>query len=134
MKIQKMISISYIVSIISLLIHASGGQITLNQSPASKSLSPGESITITCKASSGISSDRLHWYQQKSGQAPWLLLYKTSNCASWAPNRFSGRGSGTDYSLTITNVQVEDAGDYYCQQGNSFPFTVIYPNIKTIYS
>uniref|UniRef100_H3AE59 Ig-like domain-containing protein n=1 Tax=Latimeria chalumnae TaxID=7897 RepID=H3AE59_LATCH len=126
-----MISISYVASIIVLLINVSSGQITLNQSPASKSVSPGESVTIACKASSSVSSSYFHWYQQKPGQAPNLLLYSTSSRASGVPSRFTGSGSGTDYSLTISNVQVEDAGDYYCQEGSSWPLTVIYPNTKT---
>uniref|UniRef100_H2ZSM2 Ig-like domain-containing protein n=1 Tax=Latimeria chalumnae TaxID=7897 RepID=H2ZSM2_LATCH len=105
-------------------------QITVTQSPSSKSVLPGESITITCRTSSSVGS-YMHFYQQKPGQAPKLLLYAVSSLQSGVPNRFSGSGSGTDFSFTISNVQIEDAGDYYCQQYSSFPLTVIQTNTKT---
>uniref|UniRef100_H3A2G9 Ig-like domain-containing protein n=1 Tax=Latimeria chalumnae TaxID=7897 RepID=H3A2G9_LATCH len=106
-------------------------QITVTQSPSSKSVLPGESITITCRTSSSA-SDYMSFYQQKPGQAPKLLRYAVSNRDSGIPNRFSGNGSGTHFSFTISNVQTEDAGDYYCLQYYSFPLTVIQTNTKTI--
>uniref|UniRef100_H2ZX70 Ig-like domain-containing protein n=1 Tax=Latimeria chalumnae TaxID=7897 RepID=H2ZX70_LATCH len=111
-------------------IHVSRGQITVTQSPSSKSVLPGESITITCRTSSSV-SNYMHFYQQKPGQAPKLLLNYVSSRESGVSNRFSGSGSGTDFSFTISNVQTEDAGDYYCQQGYSYPPTVIQTNTKT---
>uniref|UniRef100_W5LW81 Ig-like domain-containing protein n=1 Tax=Lepisosteus oculatus TaxID=7918 RepID=W5LW81_LEPOC len=80
----------------------------------------GSSVVISCTTSnkqwfaSGYSA--LHWYLQKPGQAPQLLVYA-------ATNKCSGSGSGTAFTLTITGVQAEDAGDYYCQQDYNFPFT-----------
>uniref|UniRef100_H2ZWS7 Ig-like domain-containing protein n=1 Tax=Latimeria chalumnae TaxID=7897 RepID=H2ZWS7_LATCH len=100
-------------------VHVSRGDSIVNQSPSSKSVLPGESITITCKTSTSVYN--MHFYRQQPGQAPQLLMYSTSRLFSGVPNRFSGRGSGTDYSFTISNVQTEDAGYYYCQQGFTFP-------------
>uniref|UniRef100_A0A4W5KGA2 Ig-like domain-containing protein n=1 Tax=Hucho hucho TaxID=62062 RepID=A0A4W5KGA2_9TELE len=96
--------------------------IILTQSPKSQSVRPGESVSISCTASSSI-SNYLHWYLQKPGEAPKLLVYYATTRQSGIPGRFSGSGSGTQFTLTISGVQAEDAADYYCQQGYSTPFT-----------
>uniref|UniRef100_H3AMF4 Ig-like domain-containing protein n=1 Tax=Latimeria chalumnae TaxID=7897 RepID=H3AMF4_LATCH len=129
-KQDKMVSLIYLSFTIMIYLQVSRGQITMTQSPSSKSVLPGESIAITCRSSSSVGNE-MSFYQQKPGQAPKLLIYYTSNRFSGVPNRFSGSGSGTDFSFTISNVQTEDAGDYYCQQDNSFPLTVTQANTKT---
>nr|XP_028687898.1 immunoglobulin kappa light chain isoform X19 [Macaca mulatta] len=96
--------------------------IQMTQSPSSLSASVGDKVTITCRASQGISS-WLAWYQQKPGKAPKLLIYAASSLQSGVPSRFSGSGSGTDYTLTISSLQPEDFATYYCQQGYNTPFT-----------
>nr|1PSK_L Chain L, ANTIBODY [Mus musculus] len=96
-------------------------QIVLTQSPAIMSASPGEKVTITCSASSSVSN--IHWFQQKPGTFPKLWIYSTSTLASGVPGRFSGSGSGTSYSLTISRMGAEDAATYYCQQRSGYPFT-----------
>uniref|UniRef100_A0A667WS11 Ig-like domain-containing protein n=1 Tax=Myripristis murdjan TaxID=586833 RepID=A0A667WS11_9TELE len=101
----------------------SRGEITLTQSPGSQSVSPGQTVSITCKASSSMSS-YLHWYLQKPGEAPKLLINYATTLQSGVSSRFSGSGSGTDFTLTISGVQAEDSGVYFCQQGGqSYPFT-----------
>uniref|UniRef100_H0XX49 Ig-like domain-containing protein n=1 Tax=Otolemur garnettii TaxID=30611 RepID=H0XX49_OTOGA len=98
--------------------------IQMTQSPSSLSASLGDTVTISCQASQGISK-YLNWYQQKPGKSPKLLIYYTSNLETGVPSRFSGSGSGTDYSLTISGLQAEDVADYFCQQHNSSPPTVL---------
>nr|BAL37292.1 IgA-associated kappa light chain [Mus musculus] len=99
----------------------SRGQIVLTQSPALMSASPGEKVTMTCSATSTISY--IYWYQQKPRSSPKPWIYLTSNLASGVPARFSGSGSGTSYSLTISSMEAEDAATYYCQQWSSNPWT-----------
>uniref|UniRef100_A0AAQ5ZHC2 Ig-like domain-containing protein n=1 Tax=Amphiprion ocellaris TaxID=80972 RepID=A0AAQ5ZHC2_AMPOC len=100
----------------------SSSEIILTQSPGSQSLVPGQTVSITCRSSTSVTDD-VHWYLQKPGQAPKLLIYEASIRQSGVPDRFSGSGYGTDFTLTISGVQAEDSGVYYCQQDDSFPFT-----------
>uniref|UniRef100_A0AAQ5ZX68 Ig-like domain-containing protein n=1 Tax=Amphiprion ocellaris TaxID=80972 RepID=A0AAQ5ZX68_AMPOC len=98
----------------------SSSEIILTQSPGSQSLVPGQTVSITCRSSTSVTDD-VHWYLQKPGQAPKLLIYEASIRQSGVPDRFSGSGYGTDFTLTISGVQAEDSGVYYCQQDDSFP-------------
>nr|8DEQ_L Chain L, SKV09 Fab Light Chain [Macaca] len=96
--------------------------IQMTQSPSSLSASVGDTVTITCRASQSISS-WLAWYQQKPGKAPNLLIYKASSLQTGVPSRFSGSGSETHFTLTISSLQSEDFATYYCQQYISRPWT-----------
>nr|6TOU_A Chain A, Single-chain Fv [Homo sapiens] len=99
-----------------------GGDIQMTQSPSSLSASVGDRVTITCRASQGI-SNYLAWFQQKPGKAPKSLIYAASSLQSGVPSRFSGSGSGTDFTLTINSLQPEDFVTYFCQQYDTYPLT-----------
>nr|XP_021326426.1 immunoglobulin lambda-1 light chain-like isoform X1 [Danio rerio] len=113
-----MINICICIWTLTLCIQESWGQVTVTQSPAVKSITQGETLTISCKTSQPISgcSNCVSWYQQKPGEAPKLLIKYINSRYSNTPSRFSGGGSdyGSDFTLSISGVQTEDAGDYYC--------------------
>ncbi|KAJ1213527.1 hypothetical protein NDU88_001161 [Pleurodeles waltl] len=113
-----------------LWIHESRGQIVLTQTPEVLAVSLGDTITIRCQASSSAGGN-LQWYQQKRGEAPQLLIYSATTLQPGVSDRFSGSGSGTDYTLSISRAEAGDAADYYCQQSASFPLTVTQSRAKT---
>uniref|UniRef100_A0A8C6GUR2 Immunoglobulin kappa variable 16-104 n=1 Tax=Mus spicilegus TaxID=10103 RepID=A0A8C6GUR2_MUSSI len=105
-----------------LLLWIPGAQcdVQITQSPSYLAASPGETITINCRASKSISK-YLAWYQEKPGKTNKLLIYSGSTLQSGIPSRFSGSGSGTDFTLTISSLEPEDFAMYYCQQHNEYP-------------
>ncbi|KAI5613822.1 immunoglobulin kappa variable 6-21 [Silurus asotus] len=64
-----------------LLPHQSFGEIVLTQSPGSQTVSPGDTVTLTCTTSQSVSS-YLAWYLQKPGEAPNLLITAYSHYCS----------------------------------------------------
>uniref|UniRef100_A0A8P4K2X3 Ig-like domain-containing protein n=1 Tax=Dicentrarchus labrax TaxID=13489 RepID=A0A8P4K2X3_DICLA len=82
----------------------SRGQVTVTQ-PGAVSSAVGGSVTISCRSSPAVHYD----------ETPKLLIYWANRRASGIASRFSGSGSRTDFTLTISGVQAEDTAVYYCQ-------------------
>ncbi|CAM5161480.1 unnamed protein product, partial [Eretmochelys imbricata] len=91
--------------------------------PPSVSVSPGNTVKLSCTMSSGtsISGYAVYWYQQKPGNSPRSLLYYYTDSdkhqGSGVPARFSGSkdtASNAGY-LTVSGVLAEDEAEYYCQ-------------------
>uniref|UniRef100_H2LBV3 Ig-like domain-containing protein n=1 Tax=Oryzias latipes TaxID=8090 RepID=H2LBV3_ORYLA len=111
---MKLLSVSVSVS------SESRGQVTVTQ-PGPVSSAVGGSVSISCRTSQDdVHSNCLAWYQQKDGETPKLLIYYTSTRETGTPTRFTGSGSNSDFTLTISGVQAEDAAVYYCQSFHSY--------------
>uniref|UniRef100_P01631 Ig kappa chain V-II region 26-10 n=2 Tax=Mus musculus TaxID=10090 RepID=KV2A7_MOUSE len=101
--------------------------VVMTQTPLSLPVSLGDQASISCRSSQSLvhsnGNTYLNWYLQKAGQSPKLLIYKVSNRFSGVPDRFSGSGSGTDFTLKISRVEAEDLGIYFCSQTTHVPPT-----------
>uniref|UniRef100_A0A8D2NNL6 Ig-like domain-containing protein n=1 Tax=Zosterops lateralis melanops TaxID=1220523 RepID=A0A8D2NNL6_ZOSLA len=86
--------------------------------PSSLSANVGDTVRITCTSS--YSSSWYGWYQQKvPGTAPVTVIYENTKRPSDIPLRFSGSGSGSSNTLTISGVQAEDEAVYFCGADDS---------------
>uniref|UniRef100_A0A672YVI7 Ig-like domain-containing protein n=1 Tax=Sphaeramia orbicularis TaxID=375764 RepID=A0A672YVI7_9TELE len=96
----------------------SRGQVTVTQ-PGAVSSDLGASTTITCTTSQDVYVWRNYhnfaWYQHRDGETLKRLIYWATSRESGISSRFSGSGSNSHFTLTISDVQAEDAAVYYCQ-------------------
>uniref|UniRef100_A0A8C6MSW2 Ig-like domain-containing protein n=1 Tax=Mus spicilegus TaxID=10103 RepID=A0A8C6MSW2_MUSSI len=103
--------------------------IVMTQTPLTLSATIGQSASISCRSSQSLlhsnGNTYLNWFLQRPGQSPQLLIYGVFERESGVPDRFSGSGSGTDFTLKISRVEAEDLGVYYCMQATYEPPTVI---------
>nr|7UEN_L Chain L, M86 antibody Fab light chain [Mus musculus] len=101
--------------------------VVMTQTPLSLPVSLGDQASISCRSSQSLvhsdGNTYFHWYLQKPGQSPKLLIHRISNRFSGVPDRFSGSGSGTDFTLKISRVEAEDLGVYFCSQSTHIPWT-----------
>ncbi|KAJ8284949.1 hypothetical protein COCON_G00037990, partial [Conger conger] len=130
-----MMSVFLLLLMLGLVVQESMADIVVTQSPSSQAVQQGDTVSISCTVSQSVhGGSYLHWYQQKPGQAPKLLIYIATTRQSGTPDRFSGSGSGTQFTLKITGVQAEDAGDYYCQSlhiiNSQYVFTQCYRAVQ----
>uniref|UniRef100_A0A3B4ZK57 Ig-like domain-containing protein n=1 Tax=Stegastes partitus TaxID=144197 RepID=A0A3B4ZK57_9TELE len=99
-------------------------EVTVTQ-PGAVSSALGGSVTISCKTSQRVKDgDEQYWYQQKDGQPPKQLTSYGNRKVSGIPDRFSFSGSNTDFTLSISGVQAEDAAVYHCKV-SCFPRTFL---------
>ena len=125
-------------SVSSLSSDSVGQNVVLTQ-PAAKSVQLGQTVSIDCKASRQVTQYSgaqyyLAWYHQRPGEAPKALIYVTTERFSGISSRFSGSGAGNgvDFTLTISGVQAEDSGIYYCQSHHSINSQAVFTQGKTV--
>ncbi|CAI5696029.1 unnamed protein product [Oreochromis niloticus] len=102
-----------VVVIFSFLSQESFANNFLTQPDKAKSVTLGRTVTISATGGTNIDND-LSWYLLKPGQPPKPLIYWASTRFSRTPSRFIGSRSGSQYTLSISDIQADDAGDYYC--------------------
>ncbi|XP_075688309.1 immunoglobulin lambda-1 light chain-like [Rhinoderma darwinii] len=85
------------------------------------SVTPGKSIRLTCSQSGGSVAPGNHptWIYQSMGSVPKLIVSSDGSSnhnvkPPGASTRFTGSISGGSAVLSISNVQSEDDGEYYC--------------------
>uniref|UniRef100_G3SZJ3 Ig-like domain-containing protein n=1 Tax=Loxodonta africana TaxID=9785 RepID=G3SZJ3_LOXAF len=85
--------------------------------------SPGTTVTLACTVSKDYDMDihKVHWYQQRLGQAPrFLLRFSPSNEKQGAkiPPRLSvSKDVARTLYSSISELQAEDEAVYYCAMG-----------------
>ncbi|TWW69690.1 Immunoglobulin alpha-2 heavy chain [Takifugu flavidus] len=88
--------------------------------PASVTVQPGQSLTITCQVSYSVSSYATHWIRHPAGKE---LEWIGGHCAGCTPsykaslkNKFSISLDSSSNTVTLNgvNVQPEDTAVYYC--------------------
>ena len=89
-----------------------GARCDVQMTPSPMSASLGDTIILNCQGSQDISS-YLSWYQQKPGKTPQPLIYGTTNWEDGVQSRFSGSGSGTDFTFKIRRKQHGNLQVYY---------------------
>ncbi|CAK6439998.1 unnamed protein product [Pipistrellus nathusii] len=86
--------------------------------PPAVSVAPGQTVSITCQGDL-IAKYYPNWYQQKTSQAPVLVIYGNNNRPSGISDRFSSSDSEDTNTLSIRDAQAQDEADYYCAVGDS---------------
>ncbi|XP_077086977.1 immunoglobulin kappa light chain-like isoform X2 [Siphateles boraxobius] len=79
----------------------------------------GRSAIITCNVGSSLDSTALHWYRAQPGGAFQRLMYFEAKSTKaiidpGVPRRYAGSVRDQQVSLTISKLQSDDAGSYYC--------------------
>ena len=78
----------------------------------------GDTVTLNCTVLKNQNiNEELYWYKQSLGYNPQMVAsrYFTSKIYPSFMSRFKA-GNGSNFNLTISNVQKEDEANYFCNQ------------------
>ncbi|XP_037396433.1 uncharacterized protein LOC119263862 [Pygocentrus nattereri] len=89
--------------------------VSVVQTPAWRSVSPGESVTQQCMVHSktGAAELRVLWFRAAAGQSFPEIIYAHQNSSSRQCEISSSTHSSV-YSFSKNNFSLSDAGTYYC--------------------
>uniref|UniRef100_A0A8C2C023 T cell receptor gamma variable 1 n=2 Tax=Cyprinus carpio TaxID=7962 RepID=A0A8C2C023_CYPCA len=93
--------------------------VTVNQGPKVLVKEEGKTVYLPCKATGLGSSDYIHWYQMKDGEAPSRLLYisqrgdVTRDTNNPQANDFTVDKTKL-YDLKLSDIQKSHAAVYFC--------------------
>ncbi|XP_060687182.1 polymeric immunoglobulin receptor-like isoform X2 [Hemiscyllium ocellatum] len=111
----------------------------LLQSLSLERITEGHTGRLQCTVrNAAVTHTNVHWDREKAGnKVEWVLTHDMRNITQWSPGfteRFqsSRDPSNNSFILTITNVQPNDTGVYYCKlwgdiSGNGTQLTVTDP-------
>ncbi|TWW69688.1 Ig heavy chain V region 5A [Takifugu flavidus] len=108
-------------SVALLLLLAAGSCVKCEQltQPASVTVQPGQSLTITCQVSYSLSSYYTSWIRQPAGKGLEWIGWKYTGGSYYKDslkNKFSISLDSSSNTVTLNgvNVQPEDTAVYYC--------------------
>uniref|UniRef100_A0A3Q2GEK7 Ig-like domain-containing protein n=1 Tax=Cyprinodon variegatus TaxID=28743 RepID=A0A3Q2GEK7_CYPVA len=90
--------------------------------PASMTVQPGQSLTISCQVSYSVSSYQTHWIRQPAGKALEWIGYMCEGCSGnrkdSLKNKFSITVHASSKTVTLNgnNMQPQDTAVYYCSE------------------
>ncbi|TWW69737.1 Ig heavy chain V region XIG14 [Takifugu flavidus] len=119
-------------SVALLLLLAAGSCVKCEQltQPASVTVQPGQSLTITCQVSYSLSSYATHWIRQPAGKGLEWIGWKYTGDSDYKDslkNKFSISLDSSSNTVTLNgvNVQPEDTAVYYCAR-----HTITQPSVE----
>ncbi|XP_073704772.1 immunoglobulin kappa light chain-like [Garra rufa] len=109
----------YIYIILLLVMPAAVLGVSVDQGPKVLVKAKGKTVYLPCKATGLGSSDYIHWYQIKDGEAPSRLLY-ISEAGSFTRDTNNPQANDFTvdrtklYDLKLSNIQESHAAVYFC--------------------
>ena len=83
----------------------------------------GDTVTLDCTILKDQNiNEEIFWYKQSLGYNPQMVssrYYKTKTIHPSFTSRVTV-GDGSNFNLTISNVQKEDEANYFCNQGGKY--------------
>uniref|UniRef100_A0A3B3U7J7 Ig-like domain-containing protein n=1 Tax=Poecilia latipinna TaxID=48699 RepID=A0A3B3U7J7_9TELE len=94
--------------------------------PASLTVQPGQTLTISCQVSYSVTSSGTHWIRQPAGKAlEWMGVIWASGSNNYATN-VQGRieitrdTSKNMVTLRLSTMTLEESAVYYCAKNTQW--------------